>query len=128
MKDSSSKVYISCDVLILQKVILLVHECCLVNNGTDTIAVTAKHILLIARNKKTNSVSINNDLLLWSMKPKGNVTDSAVVNKLINDDTSEIIEGTQSSIFERDMLVLSISKASKNIYPLKPRYSTPRNG
>lgn len=101
---------------------------CLVNNGTDTIAVTAKHILLIARNKKTNSVSINNDLLLWSMKPKGNVTDSAVVNKLINDDTSEIIEGTQSSIFERDMLVLSISKASKNIYPLKPRYSTPRNG
>src|SRR5688572_18459732 len=38
----------------------------LIDNGADTIAVTAKHILLIARNKKTNRVTINNDLLLWS--------------------------------------------------------------
>jgi hypothetical protein len=100
----------------------------LINNGADTLAVTAKHILLIARNKRTNTVSINKDLLLWSMKPKGNYTDSAVIDKLINDDTSEIIEGSKSTILERDMLVLSIKKSSKNIYPLKPRYSMPRNG
>jgi hypothetical protein len=100
----------------------------LINNGTDTLAVTAKHILLIARNKKTNAVTINNDLLLWSMKPKGLYSDSVVINKLINDDTAEVIEGSNSSIFERDMLVLSVKKMSKNIYPLKPRYSTPRNG
>ena len=100
----------------------------LINNGTDTLAVTAKHILLIARNKNTNAVSINNDLLLWSMKPKGNLYDSVVINKLINDDTAEVIEGSKSSIFERDMLVLSVKNASKNIYPLRPRYSIPRNG
>ena len=100
----------------------------LINTGTDTLAVTAKHILLIARNKKTNSVSINNDLLLWSMKPKGNYSDSVVIDKLINDDTAEVIEGIKSTILERDMLVLSIKKSSKNIYPLKPRYSIPRNG
>jgi hypothetical protein len=100
----------------------------LINNGTDTLAVTAKHILLIARNKNTNAVTINNDLLLWSMKPKGNFSDSVIIDKLINDDTAEVIEGSKSSIFERDMLVLSIKKASGNIYPLKPRYSNPRNG
>ena len=100
----------------------------LVNNGTDTFAVTAKHVLLIARNRKANAVTINNDLQLWSMKPKGNFSDSVVIDKLINDDTSEVIEGTKSSIFERDMLVLSIKKSSKNIYPLRVRYSTPRNG
>src|SRR6476661_10604320 len=43
---------------------------CLITSGTDTLAVTAKHILLIARNRKTNAVTINKDLLLWSMKPK----------------------------------------------------------
>jgi hypothetical protein len=101
---------------------------CLISNGTDTLAVTAKHILLIARNRKTNAVTINKDLLLWSMKPKANFSDSVVIDKLINDDTTEVIEGSKSSIFERDMLVLSIKKASKNIYPLKPRYSMPRIG
>jgi len=100
----------------------------LINNGTDTLAVTAKHILLIARNKKTNAVSINKDLLLWSMKPKGNYTDSVVIDTLINEDTAEVVEGSKSSILERDMLVLSIKSASRNIYPIKPRFLQPRNG
>jgi tetratricopeptide (TPR) repeat protein len=100
----------------------------LINTGTDTLALTAKHILLIARNKKTNAVTINNDLLLWSMKSKNNYADSVVINKLINDDTAEIIEGPKASIFERDMLVLSIKRSSGNIYPLKPRFTSPRMG
>jgi hypothetical protein len=101
---------------------------CLINSGTDTFAITAKHILLIARNRNANAVTINKDLLLWSMKPKGNFTDSVIIDKLINDDTAEVIEGSKSSIFERDMLVLSVKNASRNIYPLKPRYSVPRTG
>jgi hypothetical protein len=100
----------------------------LVNTGTDTVALTAKHVLLIARNKKTNAVSINKDLLLWSMKPKGNYVDSVVIDKLINDDTAEVIEGSRSSILERDMLVLSVKSSSRDIYPLRPRYSIPRTG
>jgi hypothetical protein len=100
----------------------------LVKNGADTFAVTAKHVLLIARNKKTNAVSINKDLLRWSMRIKGNFTDSVVIDKLINEDTAEVIEGSNSSIFERDMLVLSIKKSSPYIYPLKPRYSYIRPG
>lgn len=100
----------------------------LINTGTDTLAVTAKHILLVARNKKSNAVTINKELLHWSMKPKMNFSDSVVIDKLINDDTTEIIEGSNSSIFERDMLVLSVKKASSNIYPLRLRYTTPRTG
>lgn len=100
----------------------------LINTGSDTLAVTAKHILLVARNKKSNAVTINKELLHWTMKPKMNFSDSVVIDKLINDDTTEIIEGGNSSIFERDMLVLSVKKASRNIYPLRVRYTTPRNG
>ena len=94
----------------------------LVNTGDDTVAVSAKHILLIARNKKSSAVSINKELKLWSMKPKGNNVDSVVIDKLINEDSSEVIEGNNSSIFERDMIVMSVKKASPNIYPLRVRY------
>lgn len=100
----------------------------LVNTGTDTVAVTAKHVLLIARNKKTNAVTINKDLLRWSLKPKGSNYDSVLVDKLLNDDTAEIIEGVNSSIFERDMLVLSLKKISSLFQPLRPRYTPPRTG
>lgn len=100
----------------------------LVDTGTDTVAVTAKHVLLIARNKKSNAVSINKDLLRWSLKPKGTNYDSVLVDKLLNDDTTEIIEGANSSIFERDMLVLSLKKTSPLFQPLRPRYSPPRPG
>lgn len=100
----------------------------LVNTGRDTVAVTAKHVLLIARNRKTNAVTINNDLLRWSLKPKGGGRDSVVVDKLLNDDSTEIIEGPTSTIFERDMLVLSLKKTSLNVHPLRPRYSTVKPG
>ncbi len=100
----------------------------LVNTGRDTVAVTAKHVLLIARNRKSNSVSINNELLRWSLRPKGMAFDSVLVDKLLNDDTSEVIEGSTSTIFERDMLVLSIKKTSPAIHPLRPRYSMVKPG
>ncbi|MBL7697942.1 MAG: trypsin-like peptidase domain-containing protein [Chitinophagaceae bacterium] len=100
----------------------------LVNTGRDTVAVTAKHVLLIARNKKTNAVSINKDLQRWTLRARGSSYDAVEVDKLINEDTSEIIEGANSSIFERDMLVLSLKKISPNIQPLRPRYSSPRVG
>lgn len=100
----------------------------LVNTGRDTVAVTAKHILLIARNKKTNAVTINKDLLSWTLKPKGSPVDAAVVDSLINDDSTEVIEGAASSIFERDILVMSLKNVSPNVYPLRPRYSSPRIG
>jgi hypothetical protein len=100
----------------------------LVNTGTDTVAVSAKHILLIARNRRTQSVTINKDLQLWSMKPKGNTTDSVVIDQLLNEDPTEVIEGTNSTILERDIIVMSVKSASRNIHALRPRYSPVRPG
>ncbi len=100
----------------------------LIDYGKDTLAATAKHILWIAKNRKTTGVEINGDLKSWIMKPKGNRNDSAVIDKLINEEPSEKIEGNTSSIVERDWIVFSVKKASRNIYPLKPRTSEIKSG
>lgn len=95
----------------------------LINNGKETLAATAKHVLWIAKNKKTKAVELNNDLESWKMFPKGNPKDSAVIGSLLNEDNAEILEGRNSTILERDWVFFSVKSASPNIYPLKPRYT-----
>ena len=95
----------------------------LIDTGKDTLAATAKHVLWIAKNRNTKTVQINRDLEAWIMKPKGSTFDSAVIGSLINEDSTEILEGTPSSITERDWLVFTVENTVNGIQPLKPRYS-----
>lgn len=98
----------------------------LIDNGKDTLAATAKHILWVAKNKKTKTVQVNKELSQWVMRPKGNNRDSAILDRLLNEDSTEILEGESSTITERDWIVFSVKTISPNIQPLKPRY-TPLN-
>ncbi len=98
----------------------------LIDTGADTLAATAKHVLWIAKNKKSNLVQINEELRSWTMMPKGSKTDSAVIGRLLNEDSTEILQGPGSTILQRDWLVFSVTNASPNIYPLKPRYTALR--
>lgn len=95
----------------------------LIDTGTDTLAATAKHVLWTAQNHKQHGVSINKDLKQWVMHPKGNAEDQVVIGKLINEDTTEVLMGPESSILERDWLVFSTKEASPAMHPLKPRYT-----
>ncbi|WP_276482430.1 trypsin-like peptidase domain-containing protein [Paraflavitalea pollutisoli] len=94
----------------------------LIDTGTDTLAATAKHVLWIAKEKSGNRVTVP-QLQQWVMKPKNNHADSARIGRLINEDTTEILEGKNSTILERDWLVFSVSASSPALYPLKPRYT-----
>jgi len=96
----------------------------LIDTGKDTLAATAKHVLWIARNKKSKTVQINDELKKWIMISKLNRIDSVVVDKLINEDSSEILQGPKSTITERDWIIFSIKDVSPNIHLLKPRYTT----
>lgn len=95
----------------------------LIDNGKDTLAATAKHVLWIAKNTRSKTVQINPELKQWIMRPKGNVMDSVVIDKLLNEDSAEVLEGRGSTILERDWIVFSVKNASPDIYPLKPRYT-----
>jgi len=95
----------------------------LIDNGRDTLAATAKHVLWIAKNKQSKAVEINAELKQWIMRPKGNTSETAIMERLLNEDANETLEGPTSSIIERDWIVFAVKKPSASLYPLKPRYS-----
>ncbi len=100
----------------------------LVNTGTDTLAVTAKHILWIAQPKGLKQVQINDQLEKWWMHPKGDTTRGVWIDQLLNQDSLEFLQGPSSSIVERDWLVFSLKKIKGPIQPLKPRYTKVQPG
>jgi len=92
----------------------------LLDTGTDTIAVTAKHILAYFKSNTMNSVSFTNSLKEWEMYPKDNISEKVYVEKIINENTSESI---QNLPVDRDWLLLSIRQKSKKNQPLQFRKS-----
>ena len=100
----------------------------LIDNGKDTLAATAKHILWIAKNKQSKGTEVNAALKEWVMRPKGDTQDSTVIGELINEDPNEVLEGKESTVQERDWIVFKVKKSSTNLYPLKPRYTQVKPG
>ncbi|NOT76200.1 MAG: tetratricopeptide repeat protein [Cyclobacteriaceae bacterium] len=100
----------------------------LINTGKDTLAVTAKHVLWVAKSKRMNTVDLKNDLQRWVMHPKGNPKDSVVIDKLINTDSTEKLTGPNSSILQRDWIVFSTKYVSPRVQPLTPRREPVRPG
>jgi hypothetical protein len=95
----------------------------LIETGNDTLAATAKHVLWVAKNRRTKTVQLNRDLMSWIMKPEGINQDSVVIDRLINEDSTEILEGGLSSILERDWLLFTVKNTPSRIQPLKLRHT-----
>ena len=90
----------------------------LLDTGRDTVAVTAKHVLIYFKSEAMQYVSFGNTLVNWRMYPKNSPEDVVVVDHLINEDSSERIEYMPSGV---DWLAFSIKEASPDIQPLKLR-------
>jgi len=90
----------------------------LVDTGRDTLAVTAKHIYMLLQSEKLNTISFDNVIKKWRMYPKNNRRNGIELDRLINEDTSEIIN---KNILMSDCLVFTLKNKSDNIKPLKIR-------
>ena len=90
----------------------------LLDTGRDTLAVTAKHVLVYFKSEKMNSVCFNNTLKSWEMYPKNNPGDRVNVDRLINENPDEPIDRIPP---DRDWLLFEIKEKSPNIEPLKFR-------
>ena len=96
----------------------------LLDTGKDTVAITAKHILWVARNKSSDKVVINDALRTWKMYPKNNPRDSVVIDRLINEDPQErLFNGPDNGVLQRDWIVFSTKSISPVIQPLRLRES-----
>ena len=65
----------------------------LLDIGTDTIAVTAKHILTYFKSDIMNTVSFINRLIKWEMYPKNNSMDKVYIENIINENPNENLQG-----------------------------------
>lgn len=99
-----------------------------VRNKGKVYAITAKHVLWIARNKNAQQVKVNNDLERWVMRARGSPTDSVVIDQLVNGDSTEVLEGRESTILERDLIVFTVKSITRNIQTLRLGNTAVRKG
>jgi len=90
----------------------------LLEAGGDTVAATAKHVLIYFKSNSMTTISFDNSLVRWNMHPKDSPGDSVVVGRLINQDSAERIEYAPSS---NDWLLFQIEERSPRIEPLRFR-------
>lgn len=101
----------------------------LLDTGKDTLAITAKHIIWLAKNKASDKVYINNHLKTWKMYPKDNPRDSVIIDRLINEDLNEkLFNGPENGVLQRDWLVFTTKYVSPNIQPVKLREKSVKVG
>lgn len=97
----------------------------LLDTGQDTLAATAKHILMFFKSEEMASVSFEGTLESWRMFPKDSPEDVVVVDSLINEDPDEPIDHVPT---ERDWLLFTIKEKSESIQPLRFRTTPMEQG
>ena len=90
----------------------------LIDTGSDTLAVTAKHFFELFAVHGLYTVDFKGQLKSWKMFPKNNQDEIIEVGELINRNPSETaaIPGTSNN---RDWLIFEIKDSNPDIYPLK---------
>ncbi|MFC1554546.1 serine protease [candidate division KSB1 bacterium] len=90
----------------------------LLDIGTDTLAVTAKHVLTYFKSGSMSTVSFGNSLKSWKMFPKDKPDEIVIIDKIINENDNESIMGVG---VERDWVLFSVKEKSEKIQPIKFR-------
>jgi hypothetical protein len=93
----------------------------LLDTGEEILAATAKHVLIYFKSESMDSVSFRGTLKAWRMFPKDSPEDQVLVDRLVNEDPGEPLEGIPSV---RDWLLFTLRERSEAIQPLRLR-STP---
>lgn len=85
----------------------------------DTFAVTAKHILSVAKTDSMKYLTIDKYISKWSMRPLNKEDESVVVDKLLNENKKEKINAKDR--FTNDWMVFSIRKNKSHVQPVEFR-------
>lgn len=95
----------------------------LIETDTDTLGVSCKHIFMVFENHfGTTGIDLGDDFKAWKLYPKNKSEKSVAVKQLINANPDEEI-GQFNTLKVRDWILFELEEKSKEIYPLKIRYS-----
>lgn len=96
----------------------------LISYLNNTYAITAKHILMIAKTNKMKFIDFENELKEWKMQSKNDSTKYVILNKLLNQNRSDSLTwnyiNTKWDTYN-DWLIFSIKENNSNHTPLKFR-------
>jgi hypothetical protein len=93
----------------------------LLDTGDEILAATAKHVLRYFKSKAMSSVSFEGTLKAWRMFPKNAPSRITVVDKLVNEDDEESLDGISAG---KDWLLFTLREYPIDVQPLRLR-STP---
>ncbi|OJJ16126.1 hypothetical protein BKI52_35760 [marine bacterium AO1-C] len=91
----------------------------LLDTGKEIVAVTAKHVLLLAKSKPMTSVHFKGTLKEWAFHPKGDSTKPIIAKELVNTDINEKLN--PAKLMNKDCIVFSLKDVPKHIQALKLR-------
>ncbi len=91
----------------------------LINTGSDTLAVTCKHIFMVFRKETNNRIDLYDNFQSWKIYPKGKVEKSLRLGSLINKNKNEET-GEFNMLKIRDWIIFRLDEKS-DFTPLKIR-------
>lgn len=103
----------------------------LVDYNHKTYAITAKHVLMIAKTDKMTFVDFEGELKQWKMHPKNDVTKYIVLDKLLSTNRKDSLTWNYMNTNwnnYNDWLVFSTKKNTTNHIPLQFRTTSLKKG
>ncbi len=95
----------------------------LVDTGKDTIGVSCKHwFMVFASHQGLSSIDLGKNFIDWKFYPQNKPEHFVLIKRLINRDDNEPI-GQFNTLKVRDWIIFELQKKSRDIYPLKIRYT-----
>ena len=91
----------------------------LIDTGSDTLAVTCKHLFMLFRTETNNKIDLTDNFRGWKIYPKGKVEKSHLLGELINKNGNEETGGF-NTLKSRDWIIFRLNKKSE-FTPLKIR-------
>jgi len=92
----------------------------------DTFAITAKHVLAVAKPDSMKYLSLDGYVKRWTLRPLNNETENVVVDALLNEDKKVTLRSRQ--IFMDDWLVFTIKENNSNAQPVEFRETPLKKG
>ena len=90
----------------------------LLDTGDEILAATAKHVLIFFKSPTMESVDFAGSLKAWRMFPKNSPSDTVLIDRLINTDSSESLEEVPA---KSDWLLFTLSHRTPDVQPLRLR-------
>ncbi len=98
----------------------------LIEAGSDTFAVTCKHIFMLFREETNNSINLGNNFKQWQIYPKGKPQKAIRLGELVNENRNEET-GEFNTLKSRDWIIFKTNHKS-DFTPLKIRTRPVSNG